>query len=615
MHRSSATRTVAALLIASLCALALQLTPGAPGSQSVRADSAPVPKAVFIVGPTGSLTDQDLTDAGKMADQAEAAGMDVHRVFFPHATWENVLANIQDASLVVYMGHGYGWPSPYTSQLTESRQDGMGLNSWDGSGPNQYTYYGANKIRESVTLAPNAVVYLNHLCYASGNGEPGMSIPSADLARERVDNFASGWLAVGARAVFAYGWWQKLNYPDALMNTDKTMDELFMTVAPGASAGSPHGYVGWNPATFDSVRTPGAVNHLDPHKKYGYYRAVSGDLSMTAGDFRAGAGTPPPPADPGNPPEITALTALGDGSSTNPALTGGNTAQFHPNGDGLDEQLLLTHDVTKDAYLDATVTDSDGQTVRNYSFWAPAGTSASEWNGRNTAGYYVPDGLYTLTYVPRDKAGQVGDPVAVQALVLTAAKLLSPSKPAFFARDADSLARKVALKVKLNKTARLTWQVLADDGSLVRTIKNDVSMAAGKYIYKWNGRTDSGSWAPDGWYHSVVTATTSLGSYTEERQVYLGPYRVTPSTDTAQRGDQLALTILSSEPMSGTLTLTFKQPGVQPWDASATRLSKKKFKITVTLDAGGDAGDLEIVISGKDKYGGTNQGTFSLPLS
>jgi len=605
-----------ALLVATLAALAFQLAPGSLASTAVRADGPPVPKAVFIVGPTGSLTDTDLADAEKMASQAEAAGMEVHRIFFPHATWDNVLANIQGANLVVYMGHGYGWPSPYTSELTESRQDGMGLNSFDGSGPNQYTYYGASKIRESIQLAPNAVVFLNHLCYASGNGEPGMAIPGEDLARERVDNFASGWLEVGARVVFAYGWWQKLNYPDALMTTDKTMDELFMTVAPGRSAGSPAGYVGWNDARFDSQRTPGATNHLDPHQKHGYYRAVSGDLSMTASDFRSsanGTSDPPPSANPTDPPEITSLTAS-QGASSGPSLNAGDTPSFTPNGDGLDEQLLLTHTVTRNAYLDATVTNSEGQLVRTYSIWSPAGTGASEWNGRDNAGSYVSDGLYTLTYVPRDQAGQTGDPVAVQALVLTAAKLLNPSKPAFFARDADSLAAKVALKVKLNKTARLTWQVLADDGSPVRTIKSDVSMAAGKYVYKWDGRTNSGAWAPDGWYHSTVTATTSLGSYTEERQVYLGAYRATPSIDSPARGGQLTLTILSSEPMSGTLKLTFRQPGVQPWDASATRLTSKKFKLTVTLDPGGNAGTLDIAISGKDKYGGTNEGGLSLPL-
>ena len=279
----SLVRRVFALFAAAIVlAIAAQLAP-LPATVKITSASTPkVPKAVFIVGPTSELTNSNLVDAERMAEQAEAAGMEVHRVFFPHATWENVLANIQNANLVVYMGHGYGWPSAYTKTLTESRQDGMGLNSFDGSGQSQYTYYGASKLREYVHLAPNAIVYLNHLCYASGNGEPGMSIPDVGLAQERADNMASGWLAIGARAVFAFGWWQKLNYPQTLMTTDESMDDLFMTPATGGAAGSPAGYTDWNESRSDSLRSPGATIHLDPHKKYGYYRALTGDMSMTA---------------------------------------------------------------------------------------------------------------------------------------------------------------------------------------------------------------------------------------------------------------------------------------------------------------------------------------------
>ena len=123
----------------------------------------------------------------------------------PTPTWDNVLANIQGANLVVYMGHGYGWPSPYTSVLTESRQDGMGLNTFDGSGPSQYTYYGANLLKQYVTARaqrdrlPQPPVLLRRQRRA-GHGHP-----SYDLAAQRVDNMASGWLGIGAKAVFAYG--------------------------------------------------------------------------------------------------------------------------------------------------------------------------------------------------------------------------------------------------------------------------------------------------------------------------------------------------------------------------------------------------------------------------
>lgn len=240
-----------------------------------------VPKAVIIVAPTDELTEGNLILGEEMAQRAEAAGMDVHRVFYPHATWEAVLAAIQGASFVAYYGHGYGWPSN-TTELWEVQQDGMGLNAYDGSGAYEVDYYGANKIRQSIRLAPHAVVFLMRGCYTAGNGLNEDPIPTVDVARQHVDNYASGWLAVGAGAVFAFASGSRHNYPEQLMTGDAvTVDELFSTAGDA---------IGANALYFDSQRTPGARNHLDPHATKGYLRALSGDLEMTAALWRSGAG-------------------------------------------------------------------------------------------------------------------------------------------------------------------------------------------------------------------------------------------------------------------------------------------------------------------------------------
>jgi flagellar hook assembly protein FlgD len=604
---------IATVALALLCAVFAQLAPGSTGTRIARADSAPVPKAVFIVGPTGSLTDMDLTDAERMAEQAEAVGMEVHRVFFPHATWDNVLANIQNANLVVYMGHGYGWPSAYTDVLTESRQDGMGLNTFDGSGQDQYTYYGAARLRASIHLAPNAIVFLNHLCYAAGNGEPGMAIPAVDLARQRVDNMASGWLAIGARAVFAFGWWQKLNYPQALMNTDETMDQLFMTPATGAYAGSPAGYTDWNESRFDSQRTPGATNHLDPHKKYGYYRAVTGDLGMTAADFRSTAtGTAGGGSGVAGPPEITSLTA--NGSTGVAGLSAGNPVSFHPNGDGIDDSLVLTHTVTEAAHLDASISDASGAVVRSYSVWSNQGTTTDEWDGKNNAGAIVPDGRYTLTYTPRADTGATGTPVSVDALVLTAVKLGKVAAPAFFARDGDALSKQDKLSVTVTRTAQVGFKITDDTNNLVRTVRAMASTGASTLSFSWDGRTDAGSYAPDGWYNAVVTATTSLGTYEQQRRFYAGAFRLAPSIDSPVRGGTLTITIKSTETLAGPPTVHVTQPGLATWDARAVHVSGNNYKVVLTLPAGGAAGSLDLDVAGTDKNGGKQDTTLTLPL-
>jgi hypothetical protein len=125
------------------------------------------------------------------------------------------------------------------------------------------------------------VVFVMRGCYTAGNGLTTEPVPILDIARQRVDNYASGWLAAGAGAVFAFAFGTHFNYPDALENTDSSIDEMFTTA---------HDHIGWNDLYFESQRTPGARNHLDPDPERGYLRAVSGDLTMTTVTWRSGAG-------------------------------------------------------------------------------------------------------------------------------------------------------------------------------------------------------------------------------------------------------------------------------------------------------------------------------------
>jgi flagellar hook assembly protein FlgD len=597
-----------ASLVAAFLALCAQLVPATSAILPARAAAEP-PKAVFIVGPTNGLTDDNLADAEKMADQAAAEGMDVRRVFFPHATWENVLANIQGANLVVYMGHGYGWPSPYTSKLTETRQDGFGLNSFDGSSKSQHTYYGATPIRENIRLAPNAVVILVHGCYTAGNGEPGMPIPAQDLARERVDNYASGFLAAGAGAVFAFGWNQKLNFPHALAASDSTMDELFMT--PGG--GSPAGFVGWHDAYQGSLRSPATTLHLDPHPTYGYYRALTGDIAMTASDWRAGAGSEDSAPATSDPPQITSLSAVGGGSDATIGAVAG-IPSFHPNGDGLDDQLVIQHTLTRSAYLDVTVTNATGALVRSFSTWSEAGSTTSRWDGRNDARNIVPDGQYTLTYRPRDVSGVTGAPVALTAMVLTAIALALPSRTEIHASDADSLARTTTLNATLNQPARLSWWIVDMRGQVVRTLRSDAPTPASTVSFVWDGKDDAGRWVDDGYYRSVVTGQTGLGTYSQQRQVFVGAFQINASATSATRGSKITFALLSTEPLDHNPQVQISQSGLDPWAVNATHVKGRRYKVSVTLKTGGTAGAVEFVVIGVDVDHGVQSSAFSLPL-
>ncbi len=140
-------------------------------------------------------------DADQIYAEAIKYTTNVVRVYSPNATWAKVKAAVNGASIVVYLGHGNGWPSPYAYDPAYTTKDGFGLND-DLNGDGKLTdyenkYYGEPSIR-TLTPAPNAVVLLFHLCYASGNSEPGGTAPSAG-GREAARRQLRGRIPRGGR--------------------------------------------------------------------------------------------------------------------------------------------------------------------------------------------------------------------------------------------------------------------------------------------------------------------------------------------------------------------------------------------------------------------------------
>ncbi len=109
---------------------------------------------------------------------------------------------LEGASIVVYLGHGNGWPSRYRDSLYPPTQNGFGLNPVAGGDDSSHQYFGEASI-DNIKLAPNAVVVFSHLCYASGNSEPGLPEGTQSMAIQRVDNYAAGFIRAGASAVVA----------------------------------------------------------------------------------------------------------------------------------------------------------------------------------------------------------------------------------------------------------------------------------------------------------------------------------------------------------------------------------------------------------------------------
>ena len=244
-------------------------------------------KIVIIVG---ADTPQYLDDANELYAEAIRHTPNVIRVYSPSATWSAVKSATTGANIVIYLGHGNGWPSPYTYDPNYTTKDGFGLNSSAAGTHGNLKYYGEPSIR-TLDLAPNAIVFLHHLCYASGNSEPGRAAPSLTTAKQRVDNYGAAFLAAGASAVIADGHSHTGYYLRALFTTAQPLDQLWR--------GAPNYHNHEIP--FTPTRSTGKAI-LDPDtggsSPAGFYRSIVGNLGVMS---HAVIGIKPPPGVRGAP--------------------------------------------------------------------------------------------------------------------------------------------------------------------------------------------------------------------------------------------------------------------------------------------------------------------------
>jgi hypothetical protein len=257
--------------LALVAALALFLV-GAGPVAAARSASGVGPKVVLIVGPVGSLTPYYRRLADETAAAAAKLTPNVVKVYSPDATWERVKAALQGASIVVYLGHGNGWPSIYRSALYPPTQNGFGLNPHAGAA-DAHQYFGEDKIASQIHLAPNAVVVFSHLCYASGNTEPGLAEGTLDQAQQRVDNYAAGFLAAGAGAVIADAYLSPQYYVKSVLSGHSSVDSIWRR-APNRNN---------HFLAFDSVRTKGAIAQMDPDNvTSGFHRSLVIKSNLTS---------------------------------------------------------------------------------------------------------------------------------------------------------------------------------------------------------------------------------------------------------------------------------------------------------------------------------------------
>lgn len=443
---------VAALLLAGPSAVAARSdTANAPGRAA--------PKVVLIVGPAGSATPYYRRLADEAATAAAQYTSNVVKVYSPDATWPNVKAALEGASVVVYLGHGNGWPSIYRDALYPPTQDGFGLNPHAGAA-DSHQYFGEEQIGSQIHLAHDAVVIFSHLCYASGNTEPGLAEGTLDQGQQRVDNYAAGFFKAGAGAVIADAYLAPTYYVRAVLKGRGTVEQVWRS-APNRND---------HFLRFASRRTPGAVAMMDPDQiDSGFHRSIVLKPRLTAARVLGGAATGPNEALPIFEPTLAGLgLTFGTPDLTTPPTAGSRTTLTLPvakDAAGLLPQRLMI--ATRWDLLEAGGSAAPGTAPTSGS---PTTAAATDDDPGTTAAAAPADDLVVAerpgevvapVAARRLKAGGVSVPVRVPAAPGLYRLVATVHQPDGVAYDAATQALLPALIVRVTGSVTATYRIPA----------------------------------------------------------------------------------------------------------------------------------------------------------
>jgi flagellar hook assembly protein FlgD len=288
------------------------------------------------------------------------------------------------------------------------------------------------------------------------------------------------------------------------------------------------------------------------------------------------------------------------------SLTPGAAAPqwFAPNGDGVRETIAVTATNSEAGALVVRILDAHGALVRSWTAAVGTAPVALTWNGRNTAGAIVPDGVYTIRVAARDLAGNTGPALDRRVSVIAALRSVATSKTLIFPQDLDTLVGATRLSFVLARPMTVTWTIRNAAGAIVATRVANAVRPAGYQGWNFTGRRADGSMLPRGRYTSNVTATDGTLTATQGVGFDMEAFRLKVSDTTPGRGQSISVWVTSAEPLAVNPRLYIYQPNVARWSVATVRTGTYTYKVTFRLKSAGSAGTVSFRVNGRDIKGG-----------
>ena len=368
--------------------------------------AAAAPKVVIIVGPTGSVTASYRSQADQIATTATTDGATVVKVYSPNATWANVKAAVNGANIVIYLGHGNGYPNPYTATFYGDRTDGWGLNRVAGAGDGDnwsstMVYCGEKALTGTLTTsdgsaqrtycaggpitpAPGWVMIYANACYAPGASEPGTTAATSTQALQRVSYYSRKALSpLNASGYFATDHGAAPLVHELLTSSGKTYGAIYAAHVPSGVTVAEYAH-----QFISGDRVKLGHRSTDPYFTY----AFAGDPSRTFGSV----GTTPT-SGPLPPVVIGRSPAPG---STGQTMTPAVSARFSENVTGVSTgSMVLRRGSTVVAATVSFTSSTSTAVLRPVAPLAPAATYTVALSGRirDAAGNPLPWTSWSFT--------------------------------------------------------------------------------------------------------------------------------------------------------------------------------------------------------------------------
>lgn len=191
-----------------------------------------------------------------------------------------------------------------------------------------------------------------------------------------------------------------------------------------------------------------------------------------------------------------------------PVLSSASTTGtlLSPNGDGYRDAVKLALAATGATRWTATVTAASGAAVRTVG--GTGGSAAWTWAGTDNAGRKVPDGRYSVTLAAWDDAGNRTSRAFAVTVDTTAPSVAARTSPGIFSPNGDGAAETTTLWWTGNEASTGTARLVR--GTTV--VRSWTLTGLRSWSIAWNGRTASGSPAPDGRYAFQVAVKDAAGN-------------------------------------------------------------------------------------------------------